>query len=260
LHISRARRPVVVIVALIATFAFAHVAATQDAPVPDSTEELRALMTPATPAPEDGHYLAGENIEFWIDHQDENVRLRFADNEEIFYLGSEPSSLGGRVLKYDTGDVALAVSGWGGVTLYTNEVPGGIPAERMGEAPNLDPRPVPARETQTFAANLARELATGESLAVGFAADWDRISRGNRTRALAIDSMRNATYALAELAETPESKSANADRIKIIRIIPSDKSGVSVVNGTVTVTFDANGEPSERPSSRAILKAIEDTP
>jgi len=217
----------------------------------------RPLIAPAAPAPEDGRYLAGENLEFWIDNRGEDVRLRFAASEEVFYLQSEPSSLGGRVLKYDTGEVALAVTGWGGVTLYTDTVPNGIPAELMGEAPNLDPKPVTARETQIIAATLSQRLENEQDLEVGFAANWDRVSRGNRARTLAVDSMRNASYALAELSATPESKSASAARIRVIRVVAAEAPSVSVENDTVTVSFDADGEEWERPSSRAILEAIE---
>jgi hypothetical protein len=130
----------------------------------------------------------------------------------------------------------------------------------MGEAPNLDPAPITAGEMQSLAQTLARALEERESLAVGFAANWERISRGNRVRALAVDSLRNASNALAELASTAETKSAYAERIKVIRVVASNSSGVSVVDDTITITLDANGEPWDRPSSRAIIKAIENSP
>jgi len=220
----------------------------------------RLMITPTGEQPENGQYIAGEDAEFWIDHRGEDVRLRFADSEEIFYLTSEPSTLGGRVLKYDTGDVALAVSGWGGVTLYTERTPGGVPAERMGPAPNLDPRPITARDTQHFAAELAQELGERDRLRVGFAANWERVSRGNLARTLATDSMRNASYALRELASDRESKSMFADRIRVIRIIAGAAPGVEVENEVVTVSFNADGEVSARPSSRAIIEAIRRAP
>jgi hypothetical protein len=152
------------------------------------------------------------------------------------------------------------VSSWGGVTLYTRQAPSGIPAERMGDAPNLDPAPIAAGQTQSLAQTLARTLEERESLAVGFAANWDRISRGNRVRALAVDSMRNASNALSELARTTETKSAYAERIKVIRVIASNTSDIRVLNGIITISLDANGEPWDRPSSRAIIEAIENSP
>jgi hypothetical protein len=222
----------------------------------------RLEITPTAPAPEEGHYYADEGVEFLVDHngEDGNARLRFVGDEEIFYLRSDPSTLGGRVLKYDTGEIALAVSSWGGVTLYTPSAPNGLPAERMSDTPNLDPEPLNENEVQSFAQTLARTLEERDNLSVGFAANWDRISRGNRMRALATDSMRNATNALAELASDAETKSAYAERIKVIRLVASNATDVSVINDTVTISLDANGEPWDRPSSRSIIEAIENNP
>jgi hypothetical protein len=39
---------------------------------------------------------------------------------------------------------------------------------------------------------------------VGFAADWDEIAQGDAARALAVDAMRNTSYALHHLAQGPE--------------------------------------------------------
>lgn len=246
-------RPRRIVAAVLASFAVATFVVAQE----EGGAADRPIIAPMPSSPEEGRYLAGEDVEFWIDAQGDEVRLRFADNEEVFYLSSEPSTLGGRVLKYDTGDVALAVSGWGGLTLYTDEVPNGIPAELMGEAPNLDPRPVTARETQVFAAELARRLDADLNLEVGFAANWDRISRGNRVRTLATDVMRNASYALANLSVNPELKTQTASTVRVIRIVPADAPAVKVENDVVTISFDANGDASDRPSSRAIREAIE---
>lgn len=249
-------RYMVAVVAALFVGAPSAVAQTRDVPA------WRLEITPSVPAPEEGHYYADEGVEFLVDHngEDGNARLRFVGDEEIFYLRSDPSTLGGRVLKYDTGDVALAVSSWGGVTLYTPSAPNGLPAERMSDAPNLDLEPLNAGEVQGFARTLARMLEERDSLSVGFAANWDRISRGNRMRALATDSMRNATHALAELASKAETKSAYAERIKVIRLVASHSTDISVTNDTVTISLDANGEPWDRPSSRSIIEAIENNP
>ena len=222
----------------------------------------RLSITPIAPAPEDGLYSVGDDAEFWVDHHDDsgNARLRFVGDDEIFYLTSDPSTLGGRILKYDNGDAALAVSSWGGVTLYTRDTPNGLPAERMGDAPNLDPEPVAANELQDQALAITVALEENENLDVGVVANWDRVVRGNRVRALTIDSIRNATNALAELASKAETRSTFAERIRLVRIVVSDQSDIRVGNQTLTISFDANGEPWERPSSRAIIEAIENTP
>ncbi len=254
----KAFRPETILAFVAALFVGVPLASAQEGDVP----AWRLDITPAVPAPEDGHYYAADGVEFWVDHngEGENARLRFVGEDEIFYLTTDPSTLGGRVLKYDTGDVALAVSSWGGVTLYTRGAPNGLPAERMGDAPPLDPEPLNAGEVQDFAQTLARTLEERDSLSIGFAANWDRISRVNRVRALAADSMRNATNALAELASVAETKSEYAERIKVIRIIASNSTDIRVIDDTVTISLNANGGPWERPSSRAIIEAIETSP
>ena len=72
--------------------------------------------------------------------------------------------------------------------------------------------------------------------------------------------MRNASYALSELAENRETKAAYAERIKVVRIVAAEAAAVEVQNDVVTVSFDANGEASDRPSSRAIVEAIQQRP
>ncbi len=249
---------VVLALCIVAPFVGTSVAVAQDNDIP----AWRLSITPIAPAPEDGHYFAGDDVEFWVDHGGDggNARLRFVGDEEIFYLTIDPSTLGGRVLKYDSGDVALAVSSWGGVTLYTRNAPKGLPAERMGEAPNLDPEPVAANDMQERALEIAEALEESENLNIGIAANWDRVVRGNRVRSLTIESIRNASNALAELASNAETRSAHAERIRIVRIVVSDQSEIRVGNQTLTISFDANGEPWERPSSRAIIEAIENSP
>ena len=92
-----------------------------------------------------------------IDVENDQIRLRFLDSDEIFYLTSEPAPFGGRVLKYDTGEVALQVAGWGGLTLYTEDERGGVPAERADdETDNFQPAPVTARDVRAFALKLAQ--------------------------------------------------------------------------------------------------------
>ena len=105
------------------------------------------------------------------------------------------------MLKYDTGEVALQVAGWGGLTLYTENDRGGVPAERADdEADGFEPSPVAAKDLKGFALKLAQDLAVAHDFGVGFAADWEDLAQGEGVRALAVDAMRNAAYALGRLA------------------------------------------------------------
>lgn len=216
----------------------------------------RLLLTPSTPLPKDGTYIANDKIGFTVDHQGGQVRLRFVDNDEVFYLTSETAPMGGRVLKYDTGVVALQVTGWGGITLYTAAAKGGLPAEFVDVTMSVDPPPVAAKDMKSFASKLAQDLSSGSDFAIGFAADWEHIPQSDTLRALMCDAMRNATYALEEIAKSNK-RGAVAERLHIVRVLQGARPGVSVQKGILAVTIAPQEGIGARPSSLAILRAVQ---
>jgi hypothetical protein len=216
----------------------------------------RLLLAPSTPLPRDGTYIANDRLAFAVDHRDNQVRLRFLDNDEVFYLTSEMAPLGGRVLKYDTGATALQVTGWGGITLYTVQAKGGLPAEYDDETPNVDAPPVAGSEVKAFAAKLAQDLSADEDFAVGFAADWDKLAQSDGLRTLGCDAMRNVAYALKDVAKTGR-RQVISERVHIIRVIQGAKPGVTLRNGILAVTVSPDLGPSARPSSLAIARVLQ---
>jgi hypothetical protein len=220
----------------------------------------RLPITPVGPTPRDGLYMSPDDVEFMVDHGLGGTRLRFVGNDEIFYLSNDPAPMGGRVLRQDTGEVALTVSSWGGVTLYTRQRPSGIPAERTGDPPALEPKPVSGREAKLFAARLSQRLADRHNLAIGFAANWALLERQDAIRALAVDSMRNAAYALEDLAGTRGLRGSLAARINAVRVVMGAAKSTNLRNENgvqfLIVTFAPLSGPSARPSSLAISRTI----
>jgi Domain of unknown function (DUF4908) len=225
----------------------------------DEPPAVRLLLPPLAPAPADGRYMADDQLRFRIDLQDDQIRLRFIDSDEIFYLTSEPAPLGGRVLKYDTGEVALQVAGWGGLTLYTENDRGGVPAERADdEADGFEPVAVTAKDLKGFALKLAQDLAVAHDFGIGFAADWTELAQSDGVRALAVDAMRNAAYALGNLAQGPE-RDAIEDRFHLVRVIAAAEPGAKIEDGVLVISYTPEGGPSARPSSRAIARVLAET-
>ncbi|HXJ02891.1 MAG TPA: DUF4908 domain-containing protein [Micropepsaceae bacterium] len=227
-----------------------------DALAQQAAPPARLLLTPSAPLPHDGTYIANDKVAFTVDHRDGQVRLRFLDDDEVFYLSSEPAPMGGRVLKYDTGAVALQVTGWGGLTLYTMEARNGLPAELNEAIQSVDPPPVDAKQVKAFAAKLAEDLSAAEDFAVGFAADWDNLAQSDELRSLGCDAMRNVAYALKQLGKSGR-RARLSERIHIIRVIRGTKPGVTMQKGILAVTIAPQEGPSARPSSLAIEQAIE---
>jgi hypothetical protein len=164
--------------------------------------------------------------------------------------------MGGRVLKYDTGAVALKVAGWGGVTLYTAADKNGLPAEFSDMSQNVDPPTIGEKDVKPFAAKLAQELSSREDFALGFAADWDAVGKSDALRTLACDAMRNATYALESVAKTAK-RVRLFDRIHIVRVVQGAKAGVTVEKGILLITIAPQMGRSARPSSLAIARAMQ---
>ena len=133
------------------------------------------LIGALQPLPRDGTYVANDRLTFVVDRRGDSVRLRFDGGDEVFYLSSEAAPMGGRVLKYDTGAVALKVAGWGAVTLYTAADKNGLPAEFSDMPQNVDLPSIGEKDVKPFAAKLAQELSSREDFALGFAADWDAV-------------------------------------------------------------------------------------
>src|SRR4029077_7052720 len=54
-----------------------------------------------------GSYSAGDKLKFTLTHYLDRYLLHFLGESEIFVLTADHASLGGRVLKYDSGTTAL---------------------------------------------------------------------------------------------------------------------------------------------------------
>ena len=216
---------------------------------------LRLPLTTAPPLLADGVYLAGDRA-FAISHLAGQVRLRFAGSDEVFYLTSEPASMGGRVLRYDSGESALQVAGWGGITLYTEDARMGLPVERSDETMIVDPKPLAAKDFMPFVAKLAEGLASHDDLAVGFTADWDVLQKNDKERALACDAMRNAAAGI-ERAVKLTKPGAIAEGLHIVKVAPAQRAGVTVKGGVLIVSYTLQGGPASRPSSRVISRALQ---
>jgi hypothetical protein len=220
------------------------------------------LGVPASLLPATGAYVTNDVPSFNIDRRDGEIRLSFVGSEEVFYLTSSPAPLGGRVLKYDTGEVALMVSGWGGVTLYTDEMPSGIPAELLrsdalaSPAMPVNTRPAQIADVKTLADQLTADVARQGLFRIGFSADFETLSREDEsTRSLAAEAMRNAAYALGQMTDKSE-REAVAKTLRQVRVNPAAQPGATIQKDALVVSYAPAEGPSARPSSLAIARVL----
>lgn len=204
---------------------------------------------------EPGTYLAG-NMKFTLVPYGGKFLLRFADAPEVYVLYADHASLGGRVLKYDSGETAILVSGWGGMTLYTDAQPAGAPAERVGDtlAPVLNA--VTLGEMQNAAEDEAEHLAYARRLKLSFSADWVWLAGDSAIRALAFDTMENAARGLERFAGAPAARATLTQKLDNVRIEPGAKPTIALSGRTLVVTFNTQRGYVGRASSRAIARAL----
>jgi hypothetical protein len=203
-----------------------------------------------------GAYIAGDHVAFALVKSGENFLLRFDDNPEVFVLYTGHTSLGGRALRYDSGETALQVAGWGGMTLYTDAAPTGLPAVRTGDttAPSLPNVSLP--DMQKAADDESEHLAYMRGLRLSVSANWQALANNGAMRGLAFDTMENAVRGIDRFSYSATGRELLSHRVDAMMIEPSGKPTLALKSRTLIVTFNPGRGYEGRASSRAIARAL----
>jgi hypothetical protein len=207
---------------------------------------------------EPGTYQAGENVIFTLARWQDKYLLRFNGDPETYVLYPSSTTMGGRILKYDTTATAISVSGWGGITVYTDAKPGGLPAMRADEHDPAIPVPQPAsfQDLQRAAQDESAHLAYVRDVKVAFVADWDRLSQHPASWAQAFEAMENAGRGIEQFTATRRNREVVARHLQAVRFQDGMRPAIAISGKTLLVTFDASKNYAGRPSSRAIRHAL----
>jgi hypothetical protein len=205
---------------------------------------------------EPGSYLAGDTVAFSLNSAGGNYLMRLAGSPEIFVLYVDHGSLGGRILKYDSGETALRIAGWGGITLYTDAQPDGLPAVRTGDSAPPVPPSVSIQEVESAASDDAEHLLYARRLAVQFAAGASAITDNPATRNLAFDALENAARGIERFTASAAARDAFARRVATVSVEIALRPRIAINGKTLVVTFDPGEGLTGRASSRAIARAL----
>lgn len=220
-------------------------------------DPLEALQfQQASAQPRNGIYLAGDDVRFIIDRRGGYVRLRFENGDEEFYLTNGPASLGSHVLRYDTGEVALKVAGWGEMTLYTRDEPRGLPAARVSDAPQPRISPPGAQALQSLAASLSRHLQEARGLSLRIEGDWQNFAANDLVAGLVQDAMRNTERALEWVAAKPEMRDTLTRKLATVHFAEDTRMVARLQDHTLVITYTTTDGPAGRPSSLALERAL----
>jgi len=240
----------VTLLAFIAMLAFTGTAMAQD-------DDLGARMSMERIGDiRPGSYSAGDTYKFTLNHYLDRYLLRFANDPEIYVLYADHGSLGGRVLRYDSGTTALQVSGWGAITLYTDAEPSGIPAERTGDSTLPTVTQVSLAQVQAAAGDEAKHLAYARRVRVTFTADWPALAGDPDLRAFAFDAMQNAARGIERFAARAAARAALAARVDSVLMVTAGRPTIEMHGRTLNVAFNPEQGFAGRASSRGIARGL----
>jgi hypothetical protein len=203
---------------------------------------------------ETGDYSAGDNLHFTLIGYGDKFLLRYASSPEIFVLYPDRASLGGQVLKYDSGVTLLRVSVWGGMTIYTDSDPGGLPTTRNGDPSNLTHAPVTAATLNAALSDETGYLASARRLQISFSTDT--LPPDPWVRTMAYDTLINTGMGLARYTMNPVGHEQVAGKISAVKILIGPKPVINLTGRTLNVTFVPAQGYAGRASSRAIALAL----
>ncbi|HET7086850.1 MAG TPA: DUF4908 domain-containing protein [Rhizomicrobium sp.] len=205
-----------------------------------------------------GVYSAGEANNFILEpYGSGKYLLRFADHAENFVLTVERASLGAKVLKYDTGTTAVRISVWGGLTLYTQDAPQGIPATYQGSRPPAATLAISANELQTAFNDEASHLTYVQNIALKFSADPAVLAADAETRGRAFDALTNAAVGIERfLAATPSARQILIKRINNVKVAEGGKPTIAISGQTLLVSFVPGEGHEGHASSLAIQQEL----
>jgi hypothetical protein len=203
-----------------------------------------------------GTYNADDDVTFSLLPYGDKYLLRFSGNPENFVLYGDRVALGGRELKYDTGALALKISVWGGITLYTQDAPGGMPATRTGDATPPQRLDVPAATLATALNDEESHIAYTQHLKLHFSADPSILSGGDDARAYGFDTLVNSETGIERLVGSAAGRAAFVRRFDAVRIVEGDKPTIAISGRTLLVSFVPSAGTAGRASSRAIAYAL----
>jgi hypothetical protein len=205
---------------------------------------------------EPGTYLAGERAEFELGTAGSSFLLRCNGSPEVFVVTLDNAPMGGRVLRYDSGQTALQVSGWGGVTLYTDSDPGGLPAVRTGDTPAFSLPPVSADDIRTAAQDLSDTIERSRRINLSFMIDWSSVPDTLSVRARALDAIENIARGIERLGRSPRWRQALSRRISEVMLAKGATPAVKLSGQVLLITFNPDTGYEGRASSRAIASAL----
>ncbi|RAK61751.1 DUF4908 domain-containing protein [Phenylobacterium hankyongense] len=198
-------------------------------------------------APPVARYVSEGGDVFVLDRTQSRPLLKFDNDPEVWALRSQPAPRGDVIYKNDLGEPVLRATRLGGVTLFTDQRPGGSAAALSGGGVPLRLSPLgPQALLERLAQASARASRAARRL-IPFDADASPASS-----ALIADAATVTSEAVVRMTRRNDGGNLLA-RLRQVRLVEGRKSSAQLNQGTLQITVAPSEGLAGRPSSERIV-------
>lgn len=179
------------------------------------------------------------------------VLLKFDSSPEVWALEASPAPGGAILFRNDAGETVLRQTRLGGLTLFTEQEPAGMPVAAIGEADALLP-PSPLPQGVLLQRIIQDEVRVSRVLP--HAISVDAPSFPTRAGPLVLDTASVVAEALLRMAHRADCR-AFLNRLDRVVIVMGPKADATFNGSTMTISVAPGKGFAGRPSSDRLIKA-----
>jgi hypothetical protein len=198
-------------------------------------------------APPIARYISEDGDVFTFDRTQPKPLLKFDNSFEVWALQRSPAPRGDTIYKNDLGEPVLRATRLGGVTIFTDQRPGGSAAALLGPGPPLRLAIMGPSALFDRLYQASFRVAHAARRTIPFDAEATPASS-----ALIADAAMVTSEALVRIAKRNDGRRL-LERISKVRLVEGRKSSVQLSEGALVVTVAPPDGMAGRPSSDRIV-------
>jgi hypothetical protein len=208
-------------------------------------------------APKVAHFSTdGRDAGLVLDQSGAAPRVRFDGDQEIFAGWWQPAAGGDRILVRDDGVLILRQNVGGGMTLFSERFPMGVPVVFDRPAMPLEGPPPPIDTVRDTAREASAHASQTYGVTIRFDGPWDRAADDAGLRAILFDAVQNAGAAFRLMAHDPAARAGVTRSLRGVSFSQGARPGVTRQRSIAVVIYTLDHGAAARPSSHRIAKEI----
>jgi hypothetical protein len=204
----------------------------------------------AEASPSIARYVSVDDRAFVLDRSGSNPLLKFEDNAEVWVLRPAPGPRGDVIYRDDLGRQVVRASRMGGVTVFTPDRPGGMPAALAGQAGSIRPGAISPQALLSHFVRQAVRVSRAAGRKIRFETDSDATPG---TSTLFADA---ATVTAEAMVRYGRGEGTLLSRLKRVSFVLGPKPGAAVSGDVLRITVAPGQGVAGRPSSERIVRTM----